>query len=170
MKKKALPYSNKAGFKTPEGYFENFETEMMSKITSPALLSGEKPFKLPPNYFEQLEVEVFKKIERPVRETRVIALRKNILIYATAAAAAVVLLVKLTVFTESFSPSFSDLDGLAIENYLFEARDLNNPGNLPADSLYFAAANTPKPEIDKEALLEYLNEQIEEPALLFNEE
>ena len=72
------------------------------------------------------------------------------------------------IFNENGEIGFEDLDITAVENYLLESLDMDNPNEAPyVDYELTASAN---PNIDKEALFEYLNENIEEPALLLNEE
>ena len=169
MKENRLPYSNKSGFKVPEGYFQEFGSRMMERVTENEKDFGTSPFKVPENYFEQLGDRVFQKLDDTPEKGKVIPLfrRRSWSYIAGVAAVAAVFFSALT-FNENGEIGFDDLDITSVENYLLESLDMDNPNEAPyVDYELTASAN---PNIDKEALFEYLNENIEEPALLLNED
>ncbi len=51
MKENRLPYNKDTGFKVPEGYFQDFEARMMSRVAEEEEKNAENPFKVPENYF-----------------------------------------------------------------------------------------------------------------------
>ncbi|WP_324721193.1 hypothetical protein [Salinimicrobium sp. HB62] len=169
MKKNRLPYSNKSGFKVPEGYFKDFESRMMERITDDDKEFGANPFKVPENYFDQLGDRVFDKLDNSPKKGKVVPLfRKKTWSYIAGVAAVAAVLFSSVIFNENGEIGFEDLDITAVENYLLESLDMDNPNESPyVDYELTASAN---PNIDKEALFEYLNENIEEPALLLNED
>lgn len=169
MKENRLPYGKDAGFKVPEGYFQDFEARMMARVAAPENKLKENPFKVPENYFEQLEGKVFERLENTPEKGKVIPLfNHRTLSYIAGVAAVLAVLFTSVIFTTSTELNFEDLDVAAVENYLLESFDFDNPNNAPVEEYNFTA--TAGPDIDKEALLEYLNDHIEEPALLLNED
>jgi hypothetical protein len=169
MKKKGLPYKNKSGFKVSDGYFEDFEARMMSRVTGDKQHFGDNPFKVPNDYFEQLSDRVFEKLETPPKEGKIISLfNRKTWSYVASVAAVAAILFSAVLFNNNTELGFEDLNITAVENYLLETLDTDNPNETNyAPYEITASAN---PNIDKEALLEYLNENIEEPALLLNED
>lgn len=169
MEENRLPYSNKSGFKVPEGYFQDFESRMMERVTKDEKDFGTSPFKVPQNYFEQLGDRVFEKLENPPKKGKVIPLfRRKTWSYIAGVAAVAAVFFSSVIFNDNGEIGFEDLDISAVENYLLESFDMDNHNEAPyVDYEITASAN---PNIDKEALFEYLNENIEEPALLLNED
>lgn len=168
MKENRLPYHKQSGFKVPEDYFGNFEDRMMVELFSEENKLNRKPFKVPENYFEQLESRVFEKFEKTPKKGKVISLfKRRTLSYVAGVAAVLAVLFSSVVFNQTQQSGFEDLDFTAVENYLLESIDHDDPKNIPENYDFTASAN---PNIDKEALLEYLNENIEEPALLLNDD
>lgn len=169
MKENGLPFKKDAGFKVPEGYFQDFEARMMARVTSSEIAPKENPFKVPENYFEQLEERVFERLEKTPKKGKVIPLlNRRTFSYVASIAAVLAILLSSIVFNETREFGFDDLDAIALENYLLESLDFEDPRQVPGeDYIYTTSTN---PNIDKEALFEYLNDHIEEPALLFNED
>ncbi|MGB7785277.1 MAG: hypothetical protein WBL27_04170 [Salinimicrobium sp.] len=172
MKKKGLAYKD-SGFKVPNGYFENFEARMVDKIQQGnELPSSKQPFKVPENYFEDFEQQMLQKIGQEPQSGKVIQLfSKKTLSYVAGIAAVLAVLLTSTLMNNSQKATFEDLDMLAVENYLFETLDLSNPEETPMiDQKEFSFAQGVDSNFDHEAVLEYLNENVEEPAILLNEE
>lgn len=175
MRKKGLAY-RKSGFKVPEGYFGSFEARMMDKINSlpreNELEFGRQPFKVPDNYFKGFENQMLQRIKQEPKSTRVIPMfRKKTLSYVSGIAAVLAVIITSAVINHSQKATFEDLDLLAVENYLFETLDLSNPEETPMiDHREISFAQEMDSQFDREAVLEYLNENIDEPAILFNEE
>lgn len=169
MKENGLPYKKDTGFKVPDNYFRDFEARMMARVNSSEKELRENPFKVPENYFETLEARIFEKLEKAPEKGKVIPLfNRRYLSYVASIAAVLAILFSSVVFNQKQEFGFDDLDILAVENYLLESLDLNDPNHVPVEEYNFTASANPN--IDKEALLEYLNDHIEEPALLLNED
>ncbi|WP_372935646.1 hypothetical protein [Seonamhaeicola sp.] len=115
MKKNRIHNIKESGFKTPEGYFNSLENNIMSelKLKELATKSG---FNTPNNYFDTLENNILDKVTEE-KAPKVIQLfsRKNI-IYASSIAAAILLLFNLSIFENK--PSFDNLDNETVENYI----------------------------------------------------
>ena len=78
---------NITGFKTPENYFEDFDTQIFSKIDEENLPKS-AGFKTPNGYFENFEPNVLKAIETSEKPQKVIPLfPKKYFGYAAAIAA-----------------------------------------------------------------------------------
>jgi hypothetical protein len=169
MKKNGLPYRKDSGFKVPEGYFQGFEARMMAHVSEEKKSFGENPFKVPENYFEQLEEKVFEKLETPSKQTKVIPLfRRKSWSYVAGVAAVAAIFFSAILFNGNGELDFDDLDITAVESYLLESLDFEKINEAPVINYEITASANPN--IDKEALFEYLNENIEEPALLLNED
>ena len=175
MRKKGLSYKN-SGFKVPEGYFESFEARMMDKLNTPLqqdeLQPAKQPFKVPDNYFEDFEKQMLQKIGHEPEKARVIQLfGKRTLSYVAGIAAVLAVIFTSAVLKQGHKTTFEDLDMVAVENYLFETLDLSGPEETQLiDQREFSFAQGVDSNFDHEAVLEYLNENVEEPSLLLNEE
>lgn len=175
MKEKGLAYGD-SGFKVPEGYFGNFESRMMNEIKSlPEDImpeTGKQPFQVPENYFEDFEKRMLQKVAKEPRSGRVIPLfSKKTLSYVASIAAVLAVILTSAVFNQDEETTIEDLDMLAVENYLLETLDLSNPEETPMiDQKEVSFAQGIDTDLDHEAVLEYLNENIEEPSILLNEQ
>lgn len=175
MRKKGLANKD-SGFKVPENYFQNFETRMFDKIqTLPQeneLHKIQQPFNIPDNYFEVFEKKMLHKLAQEPDKPRVISLfSRKTLSYVAGIAAVIAVILTSSVIGHGEKTTFEDLDMLAVENYLFETLDLSNPEETQLiDKREFSFAQGIDSNIDHEAVLEYLNENFEEPSLLLNEE
>ena len=175
MKKKGLPYRKDSGFKVPENYFQDFEARLMSQLPTVEenfiLHEKSSPFKVPDAYFDQFESRLNERLN--IKETRVIPLnnRKKLLFYVAGVAAVLAVIFSSVVFNRSQSFEYNDLDILAVENYLLESFDYSSPEETHLlKEGDFTFATSPNAGVDREALLEYLNENMEDPSLLLNEE
>lgn len=169
MEENRLPYRKDGGFKVPEGYFQEFEDRMMARLNLAEVPVHEKPFKVPEQYFEQLSDRIIDRLESEPETGKIIPLfNRRMLSYVASVAAVVAILFSSIVLNRSGELGFDDLNMSAIENYLLESLDFDNPNNTPVEE--YAVTTPANPNIDKQALLEYLNDNIEEPALLLNED
>ena len=177
MKKNRLPSSKYSGFRIPQDYLENLEDRVMERVT---LVEEEKlpenhknPFAVPSDYFIDLEDRVINRIiEQPKKESKVISLLNNEFFYYAAGVAAVfVTIVTSLLFQPAETFTIESLDMLSLENYIDETIDISNPeGSMLREEDLSFSPTYQENYIDQEALFEYLNENIEEPALIFNEE
>lgn len=178
MKENKLPYNQKTGFKVPSGYFDSLEHRIMEKVTtSPSReeeathLPGKSPFKVPENYFESFESRLFEKIKPETKRSKVISLFNKESLYYVAGVAAVFVAILTTFLTsQPESISWDSLDMVILEDYIHESIQYST-GDLSQvldDGEY--NFSSPPSEINEEAVLDYFNENLEEPAILFNED
>ena len=116
MNKNKLHNIKENGFKVPEGYFDSLEGNIMSelKLKEQVNTSG---FSTPHNYFEALEDHILDQVSEE-KDIKVIKLfsRKGI-VYASAIAAAVLLLFNLSIFGKSEEWV---IDNETVENYILD--------------------------------------------------
>ncbi|GAB2772954.1 hypothetical protein [Salinimicrobium soli] len=174
MKEKQLPYHQKTGFKVPENYFQDFEARMMQKVTAENTETKltNNPFKVPENYFEEFESRLMNKVQEEPRQVKVVSLfsRKH-LSFVSGIAAVLAILFYTTVLNSPSDSGYEDIDMVALENYLLETLELENPEETPMiNGREFSFASSANSNLDNEAVLQYLQENIDEPSILLNEE
>ena len=117
MKHNKLQHIRSTGFKTPDGYFESFEDQLLSELNpeSPLSLPQTHGFKIPDGYFDTINTSILD--TQVENKTKVIPLfSKKHVIYASSIAAAVLLLFNLSIFENK--PSFDTLDTETVESYI----------------------------------------------------
>ena len=158
---------NITGFKTPENYFEDFDTQIFSKIDEENLPKS-AGFKTPNGYFENFETNVLKAIETSEKPQKVIPLfPKKYFGYAAAIAAC--LIIGFSIFNNK--TTLTNLDALqlaAIDTYIEE-------GNLNVD-LYDLTSfiddedineiNFEDKQFSDNALENYILENVDEETLI----
>ncbi len=118
MKRKPLKHIASTGFKTPDKYFETFESKLNARVMSEESIKGinNPGFKIPNDYFETLNDNILEQVSKP--NTRVITLfNKRNLTYVSGIAAA--LLIAFAVFfNEGVTPDIESLDAEVVKSYL----------------------------------------------------
>ncbi len=115
MKQDKPHTNNSSGFKVPKGYFEGLEDEILNTVKLKKKVN-DSGFKAPEHYFDSLEDTILDNVSEK-SPTKVIPLfRKAPLIYASAVAAAVILLFNLSIFKSE--PTFDTLDFETLESYV----------------------------------------------------
>lgn len=174
MKKNKLPYY-KPGFKVPEDYFDTLENRLMDsvKLINPERVEKVKsasPFKVPDNYFDSFDEKVLDKINQEEKSTKVIGLFSNrrSFYYVAAVAAVFIALITTTFFNPAQPVTIQSLESVALENYIIESLELSTTDivEITDANENFSSQST---DIDEEAIIEYLQENIEETAIIFNE-
>jgi hypothetical protein len=174
MNKKELPYHKNPGFKVPSGYFEDFEARLMVKaeaLDEKGKARNQHGFKVPPGYFENFEARMLPRLEQENSKPKVIPLfRRKAVSYIAGVAAVFAVLLSSIVFNKAQRNDFNELDLMAVENYLLETIDFASPEDTDLiNNAEFSFASQASPSLDQEAILEYLQENIEETAILLNE-
>lgn len=153
--------NNKHPFKTPEGYFDSFQDNLMGKLVeSQAAIPTEPAFKVPANYFETFNNRLSDTLRK---ETKVITFYpvKKILSIAASIAAVVVIYLGFDWNTVD-ELSFSDLANTDIEAY-FENNDFGLSSyeiaeEIPVTNTEFSdILDSP---IKNDNILDYLSENI----------
>ena len=171
MKKNRLTSGKASGFKLPEGYFGQFENRMIRRIAAEEasfLPKNSQPFGVPEGYFEEFESRMLEKVKVGPKQPKVIPLfSKRNLSYVSGIAAVLAVLLTSSLLDKPAGNSYEDLNLAAVENYIFETFEMSEATETPF-VLEEEVNWNEDAEIDKDALLEYLSENVEEPAILFN--
>lgn len=169
MKKNGLPY-RKDSFKVPEGYFEALEDRVLESVDQDMGGENSDPgFAVPEGYFANLEDRVLDRIERESTKTRVIDLfNREAFYYAAGVAAVFVAIVTTFFFDRPQAITYESVDMVTLEDYLDEIWD--DPSEQMIQSGEYDFATSSQEDFDYEAVLEYLNENVEEPYVIYNED
>ncbi|WP_289063542.1 hypothetical protein [uncultured Zobellia sp.] len=155
------PLDKKNPFKTPEGYFDEFDKKLFEKLSSgDSVIPKEEGFKLPDGYFDSLGDKLQQKLKEE-QDTKVIPLKSYKKYYYAVAAVAAILIVALTLnLNKTNEIGFDDLAQSDIE-YYFDQNELDLTS-------YELAEVVPVNELEitdmfdsnfsEENVLEYLNE------------
>jgi len=126
------------GFKMPEGYLDNLEERLLSKIKEESL-PKETGFSVPEGYFESVDEKVMQQIAAEKNDPKVISLlSRKALFYVAGVAACAVLIVSIVTsapnegeaVTQEDVSNYIDDDNLDFDAYdiasLFQEEDLSN--------------------------------------------
>ena len=177
MQEKKL-ISENPGFSIPKNYFEDFETGILFSLTSKeeekALeLPKSEAFSIPPQYFSDFEKKILEEtLHNEKKPLKVIPIHKKPYFYPMAAGIAATFLVFFQLFLKNEVNSEMNIDQVAsssIENYIEE-------GNIDfsaSEISRFFENEKPAPAVDisqieSEQLMQYLDEHVENPALLID--
>jgi len=173
MKKNKLATHNRSGFKVPKNYFEDFEAKMTRAISQDQTFGdqykGNPGFTIPKNYFDGLEAQVLVKVERPEPRGLVISLFRKKKFYAAAGIAAVFIGIVSTLLLKPAPVNSLDSEKISVlEEYIDqESIDLNF--NEITTFLYdegYVLDDISTSGLSDEAVFDYLDEQVEDPALI----
>jgi len=176
MKNNKLPYYKNPGFKIPDQYFQDFEDRLMQAVQQENILPdametypGKPGFSIPQAYFTGLEDRILDKVN--LDQPKVIPLFSAKKLFYAAAVAAVFIGIFSTLFFRNDSTVFTmdSIELSALENYIEEGYfdlDFNElSAFMTEDGYSFGNYNTDK--FSDEAVYNYINENIEDPELLF---
>ncbi len=155
----------KSGFKTPDSYFEELGDKLLS-IVSEEKLPKETGYKVPVDYFETIEEKILSKTLKE-KETKVVSIfsQKNIW-YVSGIAAAILLLLFLTLNNDSIDPNtinFAEIETYINSDHLdLEAQDIAQL--LNEEDL--ESLETEILSITKESIENYLLESLDDTSLL----
>ena len=173
MEKNKLPHRHGKDFKVPEGYFETLEDRIMEAVAASEekqILQEKRKsgFTVPENYFKDFEHRLFDKVEEKKKAPKLISLLNKEIFYYVSGAAAVLIAVFSTVMNNPAQPlEFEDLDMITLEGYLHETLESDVSRYLSEEEAYASPAENP--DVDFETVYDYLNENVDEPAILVNE-
>ncbi len=114
MKQNKLHSIKKTGYEVPEDYFESLEGQIMGHIKLSEV--GPTGFNIPDGYLESVEDQVINKVsgKSPVKVIPLFS-KRNV-IYASSIAAAVLVLLNLSIFEKNSW----DLEDQTVENYIID--------------------------------------------------
>lgn len=167
-----LPYHNKQGFEVPEGYFEEFENEILGMVNIAETLNSQEPdiikdtgLKVPEGYFEELDKNILSKTIEP----KVVPLFSKRLFYYVAGITAIFAAVFGSAhLTPSVNNSWDSVELSVMENYINEgyieltqediSEFIGKDGELINDTDFS--------NVNSEAAMEYLDENMEDPTYI----
>lgn len=114
MKENKLHNIDTTGFKTPKNYFESLEDQILSQAKLNKV--GGSGFKIPNNYLDTVEANVLNKVKDNETPKVISLFTKRNIIYVSSIAAAVLLLLNLSIFENNTW----DLEAETVENYMIE--------------------------------------------------
>jgi hypothetical protein len=116
--------NHKNKFKTPEGYFDNFNERLMEKITKEdSLIPKEDGFLVPKGYFEAVNANLSTRVDQ--EQPRVVKLKPYKKYYYAAASIAAILLFAFWFFKDNQTQvNFDDLANAELDAY-FEKIDVD---------------------------------------------
>ena len=157
---------NASGFKTPANYFDGFEDRMFSKLSAENELKENTPngFTIPDGYFNTVEDSVFAKlnIQKDAEETSTSNTPTNRLNYWYLSAIAAVLIVCMMVVNiqKTNTLTFDTIEITSIEDALEEGYLDISLSDIT--SLYENTELTASFDVDDDAILEYLENNIDD--------
>lgn len=173
MKGKKDTYQQKSGFKVPDDYFQNLEARLLNVVkegkTVSENFSKTSGFTVPENYFEKLDDRILSGIETTPETSKVFTLlTKQQLIYAVAIAAVFIGIIS-TIFLQPIQTgSMESMELSALEDYIDEGYVDFNLTEI--SSFMYEEGYSPErfttTNFNSEAVLEYLNENVEHPAYI----
>lgn len=117
-----------SGFHTPDNYFDNFETELFDKIAEESL-PKDTGFIAPEHYFETVESKVLERVQNTTPKKK---LRNLVITFASSAAAMLLLYLSFGRSDESSNISFDALTATEINEWI-------QAGNMEVNSYDIAA-------------------------------
>ncbi|NNK82608.1 MAG: hypothetical protein HKO92_05765 [Flavobacteriaceae bacterium] len=116
---KELKHIKTTGFKTPKGYFDTLEDQVMSTINLKETLHIDAPgFKIPKGYFDTLEDSVLSNLSDSTENKNVINLFSRKTVYYALSIAATILILIMVVLPSN--PTFDSLKLETVENFIYE--------------------------------------------------
>ena len=169
MKMNLEKYKKKSGFKIPNNYMDDFESNLFEKleISSDSLKNIKPGFLVPTDYFETIEGKIQERVNAESARGKLIKLFSSKKVYYAASIAAIFLILFSTVLLKS--PQASDLNNLdyaAMEQYIEdEDLDYNDISNLIYEE-GLIMDNFDSYSLNDQAVFEYLNENVEDSGLI----
>lgn len=161
--------NHKNKFKTPEGYFDNFNERLFARMNAEeeepnvTFLPKSDGFGVPDNYFNSVYPAIKKRLNGD--SGKVFALQKyRTFYYAAAAIAALFVLTLAWNLNQDKEIGFEDLASADIETY-FENNELGLSSYEIAETVNLeniSISDFTEKNIEEESILEYLDENIED--------
>jgi len=152
---------NKNPFKTPQGYFDSFEDNLMEKLSkNESVIPKNAGFKVPDNYFESFNDALKSKLNTDSKVVPLYPIKKIITVAASIAAIAIIFLGYNWNTEEKIN--FNDLANSDIdayfENYEFDLSPYEIAEVLPVTDSEFS--DFLSSTIENDNILDYLDENV----------
>jgi len=152
---------NKNPFKTPRGYFDSFEDDLMEKLSkNESVIPEKRGFKVPDDYFESFNDSLKSKLKTDSKVVPLYPIKKIIAVAASIAAIAIIVLGNNWNTEENIS--FNDLANSDIDAY-FENNEFNLTPYEIAEVLPvtdFEFSDFSSSTIENDNILDYLDENV----------
>lgn len=112
MRQNKLHNIKKTGLNIPDNYFECLEDQIMSQVKLSEL--GSAGFKMPDNYLDAIENRVIDTIAQEKAPKVISLFSKQNIIYISSVAAAIIILLNLSIFEKDAW----DIEAQTVENYI----------------------------------------------------
>lgn len=172
MKKNFKTYKNNSGFKIPSNYMQDFDSKLSNSLDINSTLNKSQNidgFKVPEGYFDSFENEIFAKINAKNSNGKIIQLfSKKRFYYATAVAAIFIALISTVLLKAPTTNSINTLEYAALEDYFYEEDSDLNYNDL-SNLIYedgFIIESLNASNFNDDAIIEYLNENVEDSGLI----
>lgn len=156
-------------FKTPEGYFENFNQRLFERLEeendepNTDFLPKSDGFGIPEKYFESVQLSIIQKLKGD--STKVISIKRfQAFYYAAAAIAALFVLTLAWNWSQDDKIDFEDLASIDIETY-FENNELGLSSYEIAETVNLediSIADIVDKNLEDTSILDYLDENVED--------
>lgn len=173
MKKEKISYNPKSGFKTPPEYFEGFEQELLEKMELSETLEENKStgFKAPEGYFDGLEDELLEKVTKTEPKVRKLV-TKEVFLYAASIAAMVIAFASTFYINPENQTSWENVELSVMESYIDNNNIDLSTGEI-SNYIFqqgYIVDDTDLDKVDSEAMMNYLDENLEEPLYILDED
>ncbi|HKL36079.1 MAG TPA: hypothetical protein VJ899_07300 [Salegentibacter sp.] len=172
MKKEKASYNPKSGFKTPSGYFEGLENKLLEKMKLSETLGEKKSagFKAPEGYFDGLEDELLEKVNKDEPKVRKLV-TKEVFLYAASIAAMVIAFASTFYLNPETQTSWENVELSVMESYIDNNNIDLSTGEI-SNYIFqkgYIIDDTDLNKVDSEAMMNYLDENLDEPLYMLDE-
>ncbi|PRX51908.1 hypothetical protein [Salegentibacter salegens] len=173
MKKEKISYNQKSGFETPTNYFEGLEDELLDIVKFSENLGEKKSagFTTPMGYFDALEDKLLKKPNKSEPRVRTL-FTKEAFLYAASIAAIVIAFASTFYINPETQTSWENLELSVMESYIDDNNIDLSTGEI-SNYIFqrgYIVDDTDLDKVDSEAMMNYLDENLEEPLYILDED
>lgn len=172
MKKDKISYYSNSGFKAPQEYFEGLENELLNKIHFNEGLRDIKHagFTVPKGYFDEIEDGLLKKATQSKPKVRSL-ITKEAFLYAASIAAIIIAFASTFYINPENQTSWENVELSVMESYIDNNNIEFSTGEI-SNYIFqqgYIIDDTDLDKVDSEAMINYLDENLEEPLYILDE-
>lgn len=172
MKEKNLSYNPKSGFKTPKQYFEDLEGELLDAVKLSGSLKEKKSagFTTPDGYFDGLEDKLLEKVTKKEPKVRTL-FTKEVFLYAASIAAMVIAFASTFYIDPESQTSWETIELSVMESYIDDHNIDFSTGEI-SNYIFqqgYVIDDTDLNTVNSEAMMNYLDENLDDPLYMLNE-
>lgn len=172
MKEKNLSYNPKSGFKTPKQYFEGLDDELLDAVKLSESLKEKKSagFTTPDGYFDELEDKLLEKVTKKEPKVRTL-FSKEVFLYAASIAAMVIAFASTFYINPESQTSWETIELSVMESYIDDYNIDFSTGEI-SNYIFqhgYVIDDTDLNTVNSEAMMNYLDENLDDPLYMLNE-